>query len=84
VRENILPMPRRCRPYDSSVDGRLGWDRVLEPGGGAMRVLRVLRGALARIVRPLRYDPEPYGEDGRRPSGEDAARYGSLNDPPSF
>lgn len=49
-----------------------------------MRMLRALRGFLARTVRSLRYDPEPYGEDGRRPSGEDSARYGSLNDPPSF
>jgi hypothetical protein len=49
-----------------------------------MRMLRSLRGFLARMVRSLRYESEPYGEDGRRTSGEEAARYGSLNDPPSI
>lgn len=49
-----------------------------------MRILRALRGFVAKAVRSVRYDPEPYGKDGRPPSGEDVARYGSLNDPPSI
>jgi len=49
-----------------------------------MRMLSALRGFVTKLVRSLRYDPEPYGKDGRPPSGEDAARHGSLNDPPSF